>query len=164
MHSSPALLNPQAVSSISGLAVWSSGKEYFLCIHISSLGNFSHFSFLFKIFIMKSRKSFYFFLSFFFCFLGLYPQHMEVPRLRVQSELQLPAYTTATAMEDPSQLWDLHHSSRQHWILNRVRPGIEPVTSWFLVGFISAVLQQELLKAESLMGRAWELDNLLVKV
>ena len=27
---------------------------------------------------------------------------MEVPRLGVRPELQLPAYTTATAMQDPS--------------------------------------------------------------
>ena len=27
---------------------------------------------------------------------------MEIPRLGVQSELQLPAYTSATAMQDPS--------------------------------------------------------------
>ena len=32
---------------------------------------------------------------------------MEVPRLGVESELQLPAYTTATAMPDPSNVWDL---------------------------------------------------------
>ena len=31
-------------------------------------------------------------------------QHIEVPRLRVESELQLPAYTTATAMQDLSDL------------------------------------------------------------
>ena len=31
----------------------------------------------------------------FFCFLGLQVQHIEVPRLGVKSELQLPAYTTA---------------------------------------------------------------------
>ena len=30
------------------------------------------------------------------CFLGPYPQHMEVPRLEVKSELQLLAYTIAT--------------------------------------------------------------------
>ena len=35
---------------------------------------------------------------FFVCFLlGPHPQHMEVPRLGVESELQLPASTTATA-------------------------------------------------------------------
>ena len=33
-----------------------------------------------------------------FAFLGLHPWHMEVPRLGVESELQLLAYTTATAM------------------------------------------------------------------
>ena len=39
--------------------------------------------------------------------------HMEVPRLRVKSELQLPAYTAATAMVDLSQICNLHYSSRQ---------------------------------------------------
>ena len=44
---------------------------------------------------------------------------MEVPRLGVKSELQLPAYTTATATPDPSQaVCDVHHSSQQHWVLN----------------------------------------------
>ena len=38
---------------------------------------------------------------FVFCFLGPYPQHMEVPRLGVESELQLPSCTTATVMPDP---------------------------------------------------------------
>ena len=31
---------------------------------------------------------------------------MEVPRLAVESELQLPAYTMVTAMLDPSQVCD----------------------------------------------------------
>ena len=39
--------------------------------------------------------------SFFFCFLGWHLQYMEVPRLRVKSELQLPAYVTATAALEP---------------------------------------------------------------
>ena len=43
---------------------------------------------------------------------------MEVPRLEVQSELELPAHARATAMQDPSHLCDLHHSSRQCRILN----------------------------------------------
>ena len=30
----------------------------------------------------------------------------------------MPAYTTATAMPDPSHICDLHRSSQQHWILN----------------------------------------------
>ena len=43
---------------------------------------------------------------------------MEVPRLEVKSELQLLAYATITAARDPSRICDLHHSSRQHRILN----------------------------------------------
>ena len=43
---------------------------------------------------------------------------MEVPRLGVESELQLLAYTTATATWDPSRICDPHHSSQQRWILN----------------------------------------------
>ena len=43
---------------------------------------------------------------------------MDVPRLWVESELQLPAYITATATQDPSHVCNLHHSSWQHGILN----------------------------------------------
>ena len=43
---------------------------------------------------------------------------MEVPRLGVKLELQLLTYTPATATPDPSHVCDLHHSSRQRWILN----------------------------------------------
>ena len=42
---------------------------------------------------------------------------MESPRLRVESELQLPAYATDTAKQDPSCICDLHHSSWQRRIL-----------------------------------------------
>ena len=43
---------------------------------------------------------------------------MEVPRLGVESELQLQAYTTATAMQDPNHICNLHQSSQQCQILN----------------------------------------------
>ena len=55
---------------------------------------------------------------FFFDFPGPRLQHTEVPRLGVESELQLPAYTTVTATRDLSCVCNLHHSSRQRWILN----------------------------------------------
>ena len=45
-------------------------------------------------------------------------QHMEFPRLGVQSELQLPAYTTATVMRNVNWICNLHHSSGQCRILN----------------------------------------------
>ena len=53
-----------------------------------------------------------------FGFLGPHPQYMEVPRLGVDSELQLPAYATATATMDLSHVCDLQHSSRQCQVLN----------------------------------------------
>ena len=58
------------------------------------------------------------FLPFFF--LGLHLQHMEVPRLGATSELQLPVYATATATatQDPSPIFDTHHRSQKHRILN----------------------------------------------
>ena len=52
----------------------------------------------------------------FFCCCCLFkaiPSAHEVPRLGVKSELQMPAYATATAMQDPSRVYDLYHSSRQ---------------------------------------------------
>ena len=51
-------------------------------------------------------------------FLGLHLQHMEVPRLGVESELQLLAYSAATATQDLSHVCNLHDSSQQCQILN----------------------------------------------
>ena len=75
------------------------------------------------ILLVKAKNSerhpeFLFFFFFFFIFLGLHLQHVEVSRLGVKTELQLQAYATATATWDPSLICDLHHSSRQHKILN----------------------------------------------
>ena len=69
----------------------------------------------------KTTASFYncnvgFFVCLFVLpFLG---RHMEAPRLGVKSELQLPANTPATATQDPSHVFNLHHIPRQHQILN----------------------------------------------
>ena len=69
----------------------------------------------FYIYFLRFITKYYFFI---FIFLGPYPRHMEVTRLGVQLEPQLPAYTTATATPDPSCICNLHHSSWQHRILN----------------------------------------------
>ena len=53
-----------------------------------------------------------------FFFLGPHLWHMQMPRLGVKSELQLPAYPTATATPDPGCICSLCRSSSQHWILN----------------------------------------------
>ena len=42
----------------------------------------------------------------------------EVPRLGVESELQLLAYAITTAMPGPNHFCNLHHSSQQHQICN----------------------------------------------
>ena len=52
----------------------------------------------------------------FFCLCRATP--MEVPRIRVRSELQLLAHATATAMPVLSCIHDLCHSLWQCWILN----------------------------------------------
>ena len=64
------------------------------------------------------RTGFLVFFVFVFVFLGPHPRHMELPRQGVESELQLPAYTTSTATPDPSRVCDLHHSSQQLRILH----------------------------------------------
>ena len=80
-------------------------------------------------------------IFFFFAFLGQHLRHMEVPRPRVQLELQLPTYTTATVMRDPNHVCDLHCSSQQRRILN---PLNEATSSWVLLGFAAAEPQQDL--------------------
>ena len=62
-----------------------------------------------------SRGSEFFF--FFFLFRAL-AEAYGISQARVQSELQPPAYTTATAMQDLSHIFDLHHSTPQHQIRN----------------------------------------------
>ena len=57
-------------------------------------------------------------IFFFFLFLGLHLQYMEVPKLGVELELQMQAYPTAAAMQNVSCLCNVHHSSQQHLILN----------------------------------------------
>ena len=47
---------------------------------------------------------------------------MEVLRPEVKSELQLLAYTTATATQpNPTCICNLHRNSQQYWILNPLR-------------------------------------------
>ena len=56
-------------------------------------------------------------LPFFFLGLHFFRVHMEIPRLGVELELQLPAYTTPTT-PNLSHIFDLHHSSQQCCIFN----------------------------------------------
>ena len=63
---------------------------------------------------------------------------------RGPSELQLPVYTTATVMPDPSQICNLHHSSRQYQILNplsNARVGTRILMDTSLVCFCWATMR-----------------------
>lgn len=83
---------------------------------------------------------------FFFGVGGTHSWHLEVPRLGVESKLQLPPYATATVMWHPSHICSLHCGSWQCWIPNplskaRDQAYILMVTS----GFVTAEPQRELL-------------------
>ena len=89
-----------------------------------------------SLFSMKRHCFIYLFI--YFVFLGPHPWHMEVPRLGVESELQLLACTTATAcgIRATSVTYTTAHGnagSLTHW----TRPGIKLTSSWILVGFLS---------------------------
>ena len=71
-----------------------------------------------------------------YIFLGLHSQHMEVPRLGAELELQMPAYATATAAQDPSCVCNLHHSSCQHQMLNPLSKARDPTCSLMDVSWI----------------------------
>ena len=66
-----------------------------------------------------------------FCSLGPQMWHMEVPRLGVEWEPQLLAYTTAIATQDLNHIHDLHHSSEQRWILKP--PSEAKDRTWILI-------------------------------
>ena len=68
---------------------------------------------------------------------------MEVSRLGDKSELYLLAYNTAT--QDLSCVCDPHHShSNTGSLTHCASPGIKLVSSWMLVGFVTAEPQWEL--------------------
>ena len=68
----------------------------------------------------RIRTLFELFVCLFFvsAFQGQHLWHMEVPRIRVESELQLPAYPIATAMPNIGRICNLYHISLQCWIFN----------------------------------------------
>ena len=69
---------------------------------------------------------------------------MEVPRLGIEWELQLLAYTTATATPDLSCICNLYTTA--HSNAGSLKPGIESKSSRILVGFVTTQPQRELPK------------------
>ena len=66
-----------------------------------------------------------------FIFLGPHPQHMEIPRLGVETKLPLLAYSTAIATRDQRHICNLHYSSQQCQIFNPLRKA--RVWTWVLM-------------------------------
>ena len=110
-----------------------------------------------------------FFFTFFLVFIGPHSQHMEVPRLGVEWELQLPP----TPQPQQCQIWAMSmayttaHGNNGSLTLNQplvgrkgrrdgvlpwlsgdepdwARPGIESMSSWMLVRFVTTEPRQEL--------------------
>ena len=72
---------------------------------------------------------------------------MEVTRLGDESELQLLAYITATAIPDLCCICDLHLKSQQRWILN---PLSEARDQTCILMYTSQVLNPVIHKGNSL--------------
>ena len=90
-----------------------------------------------------TNNHFFFFFGFFFLVPHL--QHMEVPRLGVESELQLLAepQPQQLGIQAASINYTTAHGnirSLTYW----VRPGIELSSSWIINGFINAEPRREL--------------------
>lgn len=78
--------------------------------------------------------SIFWFILFFL--LWLYLWHIEVPRLGVASELQLSAYSTATATWDPSCICDLCGRLPRS-LTHLARPQINPTLSYQFINLMS---------------------------
>ena len=108
---------------------------------------------------------------------GAHLQHVEVPRLEVESELQPPAYATATAMPDLSCVFHLRHSSRQHQILNPLSKARDPTlilmdtsqvrNPWATMGTPQRILirlpQWYCLRSPPYVVKTWKLPRLWTK-
>ena len=88
---------------------------------------------------------------------------MEVPRLGVQSELQLPVTATATATWDLSRICDLHQSSQQRQIFNPLSEATDRTYILMDTSQISAMPQWELPRESFLKKRMYHPCLLLLK-
>ena len=86
----------------------------------------------------------FYFIFIFFCFSGPHPQHMEVPWLRVESELQLRPIPQPQQFRDPRHVCHLHHSSWQCGIPNPLSEAEDQTHILRDFRFISAAPGREL--------------------
>ena len=101
---------------------------------------------------------FYFILFYFLGFFRATSTAYGSSQARVQSELHLLAYATATAMPAMSVTFSTAHGNAGS-LTHSVRPGMEPSSSYVLVGFITTVPWWELLHL-TLGGSANKVERL----
>ena len=114
---------------------YSSQSPDFSIIHSSGRGGTQK-----SIFGEMSSSFFFFFLSF---SLGLHPWHMEIPRFGVYSCWPKPQ-SQQLGIQATSEAYTTAHGNPGS-LTHSARPGIELASSWFLVRFVSAVPEWELL-------------------
>ena len=118
-----------------------SAQRFFSCNQNFLQSNLSDLNIFFTL------RLFCYFFIFFFCFMGLHLWHMEVPWLGVTSELQLLA--TTTAIWTASSTYTTVRGKARPF--NPLRTGMEPTSSWILVGFDTTETWQELPEIISLL-------------
>ena len=123
-----------AVKTSCGLVPFqTSGLRFFSLFFLFRATPVSYVELIYIVLISAIGKVLYiysFFFFFFTFFLGLHLQHMKVPRLGVKLELQVLAYTTATAT--PVQAASATYAAacgNTRSLTHLVRPGIEPTSS-----------------------------------
>ena len=102
-------------------------EKLLYCISLVFLGLTPLSQVYFHFYIFLDLSCYFFFPLLFF--LRLHLQHMEVPGLGVESELQLPAHATATATPSWSRIGRLRHSFRQGHILDPLIEARDPPAS-----------------------------------
>ena len=74
----------------------------------------------------------------FFVLLGPHPRHMEIPRLGLNWSCSCWPTPQQHQIQDMSATYTTTHGNAGDLYPTEQRPGIEPVSSWILVRFVSA--------------------------
>ena len=99
-----------------------------------------HLGCVIRIHLLTFYQYFKFYLIQFF--LGLHLWYVEVPRPGIKLELQLQAYTAATATPDLSHICKLHHSLQQHQILHLLREARDQTCIQYHVRFLTSCVEK----------------------
>ena len=119
-------------------------RYFTFCLPIHHLDTFALFPLL--TIMNNAATDIYLQVCLFVCFLEPHLRDMEVPTLGDKFKLQLPAYTHSHSCArskphlQPTPQLVATPDPLTHW----VKPGIEPASSWILVGLVSTAPLREL--------------------